>query len=117
MIAVRYDQFSMPLISHEEQRRELAAMADLFEVLFYMGIADSEQRRCRRSKDVLGFEAGYLTAFELLNKPHACFLVIEQLQVGLGRRIVMLLRFGEPLDLDLPAHEFVFTVFPSSMYR
>src|SRR5438552_1180410 len=71
---------------------------------FYMGIADSEQRQCRCSKDVFGLEAVHLSAFQLLDKPRGGFLVIEQVQVSLSRGIVMLFRFGQPLDLDLLAH-------------
>ena len=84
MITVRNDDFGMLLISHEQKRRELAAISDLFEVLLYMGIADSEQRQCRCSKDVLGLEAGHLTAFEFFDKPRGCFLVIEQVQEDPG---------------------------------
>ena len=104
MITVRNDYFGMLLISHEEKRRELAAVSDLFQALFYMGIADSEQRQCRCSKDVFGLEAVHLSAFQLLDKPRGGFLVIEQVQVSLSRGIVMLFRFGQPLDLDLLAH-------------
>ena len=81
VITVRNDYFGMRLISHEEKRRELAAVSDLFQVLFYMEIADSEQRQCRCSKDVFGLEAGHLSAFQLFDKPRGGFLVIEQLQV------------------------------------
>src|SRR3989442_11051206 len=81
VITVRNDYFGMLLISHEEKRRELAAVSDLFQVLFYMEIADSKQRQCRCSKDVFGLEAGHLSAFQLFDKPRGGFLVIEQFQV------------------------------------
>src|SRR5262245_39695789 len=53
VVAVGDHHLAMRLVAHEEQRRELLAVADLLAVLFNVLVADAEQRKARSAEDVL----------------------------------------------------------------
>src|SRR5271170_7292987 len=99
MIAVRNDELAMPRVAAEQERRHGLLENDQCRISLDVTVGAPQPGQLRCPENILGRElrdAGTLYAADKSTRfarPH------EEAQIGFGRRIIVLLRLGEPSDL------------------
>ena len=104
VIAVGDDDLAIGGVSHEQDRREFLPGADFIAVSFYVKIAGAQQREPRGAEDILGLELRDLGRLQAGNQPAGSLVIVDEIEIGLRRRVIVLVRGGQPSDFYGAAH-------------
>jgi len=99
VISVGNDNFSVAHVPHQQKRGQFFAGSDFDAILFYVGIADAEQRQASRPENILGLVLDDQRGLERCHKTLAVLLVVNEAQVGKRGGIIMLFGFVQPSNI------------------
>ena len=104
MVAICNDDLAVVSIPQQKERGNRVARENFCSILLHVRIADSQQGQPRSSENILCLELRHRRSPELLHKTSGDPLLVDQTQIRLCCRIVMLFRFSQPLDFSVFFH-------------
>src|SRR5258708_29588078 len=98
VVAIGDDHLAVPLVAHQQDRRELPAFADLLLIPRHLAAAHAEQRQAGGAEDVFRLVRRQRRAAQPLDELRRGPRIVDQAQVRLRRRVVILFRCCAPFD-------------------